>query len=136
VAMHRILHRPKAEHARWIAGFILSRGLKHITTRDIYRSYRELKEKNAEKSAEEIARIMEALELANWVAPMGLEKGAGRYPTPRAWKVNEVVHTIFAGRAEEERTARALERTKIAGAVKAARNIKKARRLTEEVEDE
>ena len=51
-------------HARWVAGYILSRELQSITARDIGRAYREIRGKPAE-----IVATMELLVHAGWVLP-------------------------------------------------------------------
>ncbi len=103
------------EHARWIAGFILSRGMRVIDARDIYKNYGPLK--NSERRGE-IPAIMYGLEMQDWVKPTG----QGQRGEPNKWAVNPAVHVQFAERAAEERARRSGIRAMIAqeGAERAA----------------
>jgi hypothetical protein len=102
---------PTHEHARWVAGFILSSGSVTITERDISRAYRSLRGDNAKR---EIADCMALLELASWVSPI---ERPGK--PPKEWTVNSAVHTKFADRAISERERREHERAEISRLTKA-----------------
>jgi hypothetical protein len=88
------------EHARWVSGYILSRGIRVIEARDIYRHYTPLK--NPERRGEIVA-VMYGLEMQDWVRPIGV----GRHGEPNKWAVNPAVHDgRFAKRAAAERARR------------------------------
>lgn len=95
---------PTHEHARWIAGLILARGMSSITERDIYRAYHDLRDEGRRN----IAPAMAQLELAAWVSPVS-EKRA----VVTEWRVNPEVHRKFAERAITERVRREGERAEI-----------------------
>jgi hypothetical protein len=87
------------EHALWIAGFVLSRGLKAIKTRDIYRSYPALR---AHEQRSQIATTMRILEMYDWVRPIKERKGVDD-----EWAINPAVHDgRFVETAELERSRR------------------------------
>jgi hypothetical protein len=79
------------EHALWIAGFALARGLPVISSRDIYRAYPALK--SPEKRSL-IAATMRVLEMHDWVKPVHID----RHGVEDRWTVNPAVHD---GRFEE-----------------------------------
>jgi hypothetical protein len=87
-------------HARWIAGFILSRGLTRIARRDITRAYGYLR---APECATELTSVMEGLASMGWARE---EKPDNPARAPAAWSVNPKVHTLFVTRAELERKRR------------------------------
>ena len=91
-------------HSRWVAGLILSKNIKTITERDIYRAYRQLKGK-----PEEIQRAMRVLEVAGWVTP----NRYNNFKRPNRWEIDDRVHSLFAARAEAERERRDQEKEKI-----------------------
>jgi hypothetical protein len=92
-------------HARWIAGFILSKGADRITARDIMRAYGALR---APERRQELMAVMESLETMAWVRP---EMADGRAPI--AWRVNPKVHAGFADRATRERAEREATKARI-----------------------
>ncbi len=79
------------EHALWIAGFVLARGLQAISSRDIYRVYPALK--SPEKRGLIVA-TMRVLEMHDWVKPAHVD----RHGVEDRWTVNPAVHD---GRFEE-----------------------------------
>jgi hypothetical protein len=88
------------EHALWIAGFVLARGLPAISSRDIYRVYPALK--SPEKRSLIVA-TMRVLEMHDWVKPAGLD----RHGVENRWTVNPAVHDgRFAEIAATERSRR------------------------------
>jgi hypothetical protein len=91
---------PQTGHARWIAGFILSRGFTRITRRDVTRAYGALRAPETER---ELTSVMTALVSMAWLREV---EGNNPARPPNAWVVNPRVHTVFAARAEEERLAR------------------------------
>ena len=89
-------------HARWIAGYILSRELEDITARDIGRAYGEIRGKSVE-----IAAAMALLDHAGWVRPNILKaKGS-------AWAINPQVHPAFANQAAAEKARRDAARERL-----------------------
>lgn len=102
------------KHSQWIAGYILSRNLKKISARDIYRAYREFRTDSTGIDYEGIERTMWGLVAAGWVEPINKEK---REKTTK-WKVNPTVHSTFAPRAEMERQRREEEKQRIQEAIR------------------
>jgi hypothetical protein len=98
--------------ARWVAGYILSRGLETITKRDLMQAYRPFKQ-----DSKAIQATMNVLYAANWVE----EADHKRTGEVISWKVNATVHTKFNRLAQLERERRAAERKKIQQAVKSLR---------------
>ncbi|MBC8282690.1 MAG: DUF3987 domain-containing protein [Nitrospinae bacterium] len=95
---------PDMKHARWIAGFILSRELPRITNKDITINYRALRE----KPLIERQRAMDVLSNFGWVEPVD-DGPAG----PKIWTVNPVIHQKFSERAAYEKKHRKDERAKL-----------------------
>jgi hypothetical protein len=87
-------------HARWIAGFILSREFARVTRRDITRAYGDLR---PPECARELTSVMAGLAAMGWVREDEPDNPAR---APAAWSVNPHVHSLFAARAEEERERR------------------------------
>jgi hypothetical protein len=89
-----------------VAGYILAHKLERITSRDIQRgdrTMRNLKREDAEN-------VFHQLEAFGWI-----EKVLGyRRSDPPRWVVNEEVHQLFAERAAKEAERRERERTMIA----------------------
>ena len=85
------------EHARWLAGLILARGLPRIDLRTITQGFRGLRE----AKRYEIQTVMQTLEHLDWVRPEKLGD-----PDPHAWLVNPAVHKCFADHAVRERKRR------------------------------
>jgi len=91
-----------ADHADWVAGFILAGERGKIDARDIYRSYHAIER-------EEIPRVMADLELLDWVRPIKFS----HRNVATGWAVNPAVHDgRFAAIAEAERIRRADVREK------------------------
>ena len=86
-------------HARWIAGFILSKGGDRIADRDLCQAYRPLR---APEHRRERIEIMSSLEAMGWVRA---EIQADARP-PVAWSVNPKVFSMFAEQAKRERANR------------------------------
>lgn len=104
---------PEGAHVRWIAGYILARGLARISIRDIKQAYREL-----ESDDDGIFRAMRVLQAASWVGEL---VEAQRNSTH--WLVNHRVHVRFAEQATAERQHRALQRARIAQSVERLRDL-------------
>jgi Protein of unknown function (DUF3987)/Bifunctional DNA primase/polymerase, N-terminal len=100
------------EHSRWVAGYILARGLDGVSAREIGRAYRELR-----SDARGISDAMQALTLAGWVQPVDTSAKPGS-PLSR-WQVLPAVHRLYATRAAAERERRQQERERIAEAIRA-----------------
>ena len=92
-------------HARWIAGYILTRKLASVSAREIKRAYREVRSV-ADDGA--IDRAMGVLRRARWVSDEQVEKKGSRI-----WPVNQIVHVRFTERAAAETLRREAERRKI-----------------------
>jgi len=102
------------DNAKWIGGYIISRGLDKITAFDVERAFRNMRgDKDATR------RAMDVLELASWVKP---DQKDGKQT--KKWIVNSRVHEIFAERAEQERIRRSKEREEIAKGQQALRTIR------------
>jgi hypothetical protein len=104
-------------HARWIAGFILSREDGRIALRDVVRAYGPLK---APERRHELLSVMQSLETMGWLKAEPQENPA-RPPT--AWEVNPLVRERFARRAAEERTARQQAKARIAATLARVRQV-------------
>lgn len=87
-------------HARWIAGFILAQGRSRLALRDIVNAYAPLR---APEHRRELLEVMESLVTVGWVLP---EPQSNPIRPPAAWKINPMVHSVFAARAEREREKR------------------------------
>jgi phage/plasmid primase-like uncharacterized protein len=81
-------------HAKWIAGLILTKKLGKLTPREIERAYRHLR--NQRKL---LFNTMNTLSIAGWVK----KKEDGKRVT---WRVNPIVHRKFAKQAELEKKRR------------------------------
>lgn len=96
------------QHAKWIAGYILSRKLTEIDNRRIQQSY------DAWEGLPDWTResAMRMLEDGSWLSPV-----IGTNPGRRTnrWSVNPVVHLKFPNVAEQERTRRLAEREAMKG---------------------
>jgi hypothetical protein len=105
----------ETDHAAWVAGYILARGLDRITARDIVQDRKGLR---APEKRQTLYSIMAALNVLGWV-----EAVEPRNPSkpPNAWMVNPKVHLVFAKRAETERARRAAVRASIDETIKEAR---------------
>jgi hypothetical protein len=94
-------------HSRWVAGFILSRGLAEVTPREIQRAYGGLR---GPAKHGEVQHVMQTLVTLGWAKP--IRRG---YEPPRKWKINPRVHDgRFGEMAEKERQRRQLVREAIA----------------------
>lgn len=89
------------EHARWVAGHILSKTLDAVSNRDLMQSYKQWRGMDEWRRV----RVMQTLEDMGWVTPVDLEKGKRRGAT--MWAVNMRVHGLFSAKAELEAEKRA-----------------------------
>lgn len=87
-------------HAQWIAGYILSRDLTELATRDITQGYREYYRLEGAKQL----LVWSMLENAGWLRPIGRVNRTTRIAT--RWEVNPVVHQVYADQAKRERIQR------------------------------
>ena len=86
----------KMHNVRSVAGYILANGLERVTSRDIYRAHRSLRD-----DIKLLNDTMSHLELAGWVSP-DLIPGK----QPKAWRINPRVHIEFAELAKKEHARR------------------------------
>ena len=93
-------------HARWIAGFILSKGGGRITARDIIRAYGALRPPERRR---ELLEVMASLETMGWVR---VEVPPDGRPSV-GWEVNPKVHSVFFERASRERAERQATKDRI-----------------------
>jgi hypothetical protein len=103
-------------HARWIAGFILSKQQKHVTTRDVVLAYHPLR---APERRRELLDVMEGLVSMGWLRP---EERADPTRPPSAWQVNPVVLTRFVERGDQERLRRKQLREEVGEFIRARRH--------------
>jgi Protein of unknown function (DUF3987) len=96
-----------------VAGYILARGLKEVTNRDIQRSARSLRK----LTDQDTMKIFEQLEAFGWIER---ELPKRRGPKVIVWVVNSVVHSLFKERAEREASRRLSTREAILATLKAA----------------
>jgi hypothetical protein len=87
-------------HAKWLAGWILSRQLTEVSRRDMQRSYRDVR--NDPAALRKATRLLEDF---GWIAPKHTVRNE-----PTSWHVNPQVHVLFQARAVEE--ARRREETR------------------------
>ncbi len=87
---------PVIADARSIAGYILAHRIERVTFGDLTSNVRCCRK----KTRDDVLRMMEPLEMMNWVEREGLG------PIPRAWKVSPAVHNTFAAKAAKERKRR------------------------------
>ncbi len=92
-----------ASHARWVAGYLLSRKLERVTARDIGRAYRELRGKEVE-----ILLAMDLLDHAGWVI-----RDPARGAKGGSWLVNPAIHETFKAQAAAEQARREAIREKV-----------------------
>lgn len=97
------------EHARWIAGHILSKGLRAISNRDLVQAYKQWRGLDDWRRQ----RIMQLLEDMSWVAPVSEEGKTSRRGAVN-WAVNPQVHDAFAQKAQAEAERRDKIRAEIA----------------------
>jgi len=95
-----------AAHARWIAGYILTRRAEHIAASEIGRAYRPLRGKPGE-----IAEAMAVLNDVGWTTPSEARHDGAR------WSINPAVHQVFEAAALAERERRMQVRQAIAAEV-------------------
>ena len=81
------------EHARWIAGHVLSKSLSAITLREIQQAYRPWRGLDDWRRT----RVMQTLEDMGWLTPVDDDRKSRR--GAHTWAVNMVVHTLFAEKA-------------------------------------
>lgn len=81
------------EHARWIAGHVLSKNLSVLTLREIQQAYRPWRGMDDWRRT----RVMQTLEDMGWLAPLDDDRKSRR--GAHTWSVNKVVHTRFAEKA-------------------------------------
>lgn len=96
------------DHARWVAGYILSRGLQTITNRDLVQAYKQWRGMDDWRRT----RVMQVLEDMAWLSPLGEEDKRSRRAAT-SWAINPEVHDLFALRAEEEAERRARVRSEV-----------------------
>lgn len=96
------------DHARWVAGYILSRGLEVVSNRDLVQAYKQWRGLDDWRRA----RVMQVLEDMSWVAPVA-EDGRQARRGATSWGVNSQVHDLFASRAEDEASRRARVRAEV-----------------------
>lgn len=89
-------------HARRVAGYLLSRRLQSISSREIGRAHRELRGRTAE-----IVAAMDLLDHAGWVTPHPDR------PKNSAWLINPRVHVVYAAQAAAEKARREAVREQV-----------------------
>lgn len=109
-----ILSKDYSNDIGWIAGYILSRNLSRITARDIERAYPRLRGERAL-----VVQTMEYLEALGWVEPW--EEDRARVTR---WRVNPLVHQLFAPRAIEEKARRAAAREQVKESIEFMKKLK------------
>lgn len=97
------------EHARWVAGYILSRGLSDIANRDLVQAYKQWRGMDDWRRQ----RVMQVLEDMGWVRPVATEDRPSRRGAT-SWLVNPTVHELFCAKAELEADRRQRLRDEVA----------------------
>lgn len=90
------------EHARWIAGHILSKRLGIVSNRDLMQSYKQWRGLDDWRRQ----RILQMLEDMGWLIPMGDEPPRAGRRMASNWAVVPAVHRMFADKAVTETTRR------------------------------
>lgn len=103
------------EHARWIAGHILSKRMDVITQRDIMQAYKQWRGLDEWRRV----RIMQTLEDMGWLTPLDDERRTRR--GAHTWAVTTSVHKSFAAKAQQEATTRDKVRQQIKDMQQAAK---------------
>ncbi len=98
-------------HAKWIAGHILAHKLAVITTRDITRVYRDLRDPESRRT---LSDTMQALVLFGWCEPVQPKNPLNPVSS---WLVNPEVHSLYAAQGDAERAARQQTREAIAATI-------------------
>ena len=88
------------EHARWIAGHILSKRLDVVTTRDVMQAYKAWRGLNEWRRQS----VMQMLEDYGWI--MSVDDARKSKRGSHTWAVNAAVHRIFAEKAAMEAESR------------------------------
>lgn len=96
------------EHARWIAGHILSKQLHAITQRDIMQAYKQWRGLDQWRQV----RVMQTLEDMGWIIAMDDERRTRK--GAHTWAVNTKVHEVFRTKAAMEAESRDRVRQQIA----------------------
>ena len=96
------------EHARWVAGYVLSRNVTRLAARDLMQAYRAWRGLDDWRRQ----RVMGVLEDSGWLVTVGEEKHNKRGAS--AWVVNPRAHVEFAAKAAQESERRARLREEIA----------------------
>jgi phage/plasmid primase-like uncharacterized protein len=92
------------EHARWIAGHILSKRLDVVTKRDLMQHYKQWRGLDDWKRQ----KVMQVLEDMGWLMPVGDSRENRR--GAHTWAVTSSVHAKFAAKAAAEAEKRAIVR--------------------------
>ena len=102
-------------HARWIAGYILSRSLVRLSLRDVVQAYHALRDPEHRR---ELLDVMDSLVTMEWLKP---EPSPNPARPSSMWLVNPAVHTSFAARAAQERERREQARAQITAPLRSRR---------------
>jgi Protein of unknown function (DUF3987) len=87
-------------HVKWVAGHILANQLDRISVRDVYRAYNAL---SAPEARDELHSVMASLVSLGWLDP---EQPRNPLNPVSSWRVNPLVHDLFANQARQEQQAR------------------------------
>ena len=98
------------EHARWIASFVLAKGMTAISNRDLVQAYKQWRGLDDWRRQ----RVMQLLEDMAWLTPVP-EEGRVSKRGATHWLVNPQVHSTFAQRAADEAERRERVRGEIMG---------------------
>jgi hypothetical protein len=102
------------EHARWVAGHVLSKGLLAISNRDLVQAYKQWRGMDDWRRQ----RVMQYLEDTGWIMPT-TDEGKPSKRGATSWCVNACVHETFAAKAQQEGE----RRDKIRAEIVAMRNV-------------
>lgn len=105
------------EHARWVAGFVLARGLQDVTNRDLTQAYKQWRGLDDWRRQ----RVMQVLEDMGWLVPVLAADNRNRRGVS-TWAVNPAVHALFAEQAADEAQRRTRLRDEIAAMQRAGRD--------------
>lgn len=95
------------EHARWVAGYILSKKLDSISNREIVQAYKQWRALDDWRRQ----RVMQVLEDMGWIVP---DQDDTRRRVATHWLVNSQVHEMFVQKATDEAQRRGRIKAEIA----------------------
>jgi hypothetical protein len=107
----------RGEFARWIAGYVLSRNLTAVATRDITQGCHAYRDSEAHVQRSVWGLLIDS----GWVRPATNTRRNSQTMIPTQWEVNPAVHQGFQSRAKFERETRAAKKEALSRTVTSIR---------------